>query len=144
MANVSVKNSTTGSMGTGAAKRSRFEKSEVAYGKIPAAAYASTNTLIFDQIPSKEIIYGRLVTSEGHTLEVFNGTDLSSALAWTYNSSVGTNVLDIHYVVTYIRGTGKPHTGLANATLVDSGGTTRTTEVAGEQGKLLKVTVTIT
>lgn len=134
MANKSVKNSTTGTMGTGAAKRSRFEKSEIAFGKIPAAAYASTNTLVFDQIPSKEIIYGRLVTSEGHTLEIFNGTNISNALAWTYNSASGTTVLDIHYVITYIRGTGKPHTGLANAS----------TESAGEQGKLLKVTVTVT
>ena len=134
MANKSVKNSTTGTMGTGAAKRSRFEKSEIAYGKIPAAAYASADVLVFDQIPSKEIIHGRLVTSEGHTLEIFNGTDIGSALAWSYNSASGTTVLDIHYVITYVRGTGKPHVGLANAS----------SEVNGEQGKVLRVTVTVT
>lgn len=134
MSTINVVNSTTGSMGVDAAKRSRYERSEVAFGKIPAAAYASLDTLVFNQIPAKEIIYGRLVTSEGHALEIFNKTDLSSAVAWSYNSSSGTTVLDIHYVITYIRGTGKPHPGLANSSA----------EVAGEQGKLLKVTVTVT
>lgn len=133
MATLAVKNSTTGSMGVDAAKRSRFERSEIAFGKIPAAAYASGDTLFFNQIPSKEIIHGRLVTSEGHVLEIFNKTDFSSAVAWSYDSATSATVLDIHYVITYIRGTGKPHPGLANSSA----------EVNGEQGVALKVTVTV-
>ena len=127
-----VQNSTTGTMGVDAAKRSRYEKSEVAYGKIPLAAYASGDTLYFGKIPAKEIIHGRLVTSEGHALEIFNKTDYSSAIAWAVDSSTN-SPLDIHYAITYIRGTGKPHVGLANGA----------TEVAGEQGVALQVTVTI-
>lgn len=133
MATPEVKNSSTGSMGVDAAKRSRYEKSEVAYGKIPAAAYASGDTLYFSQLPAKEIIHGRLVTSEGHVLEIFNKSDYSSAIAWTYDSATSATVLDIHYVITYIRGVGKPHVGLANSSA----------EVDGEQGVALKVTVTV-
>jgi len=133
MANKSVKNSTTGTMGVDAAKRSRFEKSEIAYGKIPAAAYVSGDTLQFTQIPAKEIIHGRIVNSEGDALEIFNKTDFSSAIAFAYDSNTAANVLDLHYVITYIRGTGKPHPGLANGV----------GEVDGEQGQFLQVTVTV-
>ena len=132
MANKVVKSSSTGTMGIDAAKRSRFEKAETAFGKIPLAAYASGDTLVFSQIPAKEFIYGRLVTSEGHTLEIFNKTDVSSAIAWAVNSTTDAE-LDIHYVITYIRGTGQPHPGLANSAA----------EKNGEHGVQLKVTVTI-
>lgn len=132
-ANNVVKNSTTGTMGVSAAKRSRFEKSEVAFGTIPAAAYASGDTLVFSGIPAKEIIYGRIVTPENHILEFFNGTNFTNALAWSYDSSVSATVLDLHYVITYIRGTGRPHVGVANAP----------TEASGEYGVLLRVTPTV-
>ncbi len=133
MSTVNVKSSPTGTMGVAASKRSRFEKSEIAYGKIPAAAYLSLDTLVFNQIPSKEIIHGRIVTSENHVLEFFNGTDFSNALAWSYNSASGATVLDLYYVITYIRGTGRVHTGLSNVS----------SEKSGEYGVLLRVTPTV-
>ena len=114
-------------MGIDAAKRSRYEKAEVAYGKIPAAAYATGDTLVFNQIPARAIIYGKIVTSEGSSLEVFNKTDFASAVAWTFASSSGTASLDLNYVITYIRGTGK-----------NAGATTPA------DGELLKVAITIT
>ena len=131
MANKSVKNSSTGTMGIDAAKRSRFEKSEIAYGKIPAAAYVTTDVLQFTQIPAKEIISARFVTSNGVELEVFNKTDVSTTVPWTIT---GGTTRDINYYIVYIRGTGKAHPGLANAS----------SEVAGEQGVFLQVAVTVT
>lgn len=129
MATVQVKNSTTGTMGTVAAKRARYEKSEVSYGKIPAAAYAAGDTLSFDHIPMKELIHARFVAIADNNsdtpavLEVFHGASLASALDFDIINDGDT--ADISYVVTYIRGTGK----------VKDSSTT-----AGE-GKLLKITV---
>lgn len=127
MADKSVKNSATGTMGTDAAKRTRYEKMETAYGKIPLASYVTGDVLVFDQIPAKEIVYGRFVTSEGGSLEVFNKTDFSSTVAWSFASATGTNPLDIHYVIHYKKGTGKR----VGATTV-------------QDGELLKIAVTIT
>lgn len=105
MATVNVKNSTTGDMGLKAAKRSRYEKAEVAYGKIPADAYEVADVLAFTGIPMKELIHARFVASTGETLELFTGADISSEIEFdVVNDSASA---DIGYVVTYIRGTGK-------------------------------------
>lgn len=133
MAEVLVRNSATGDMGVAAARRSRYERAEVAFGKIPAEAYESEDTLVFDQIPCKEIIHGEIVTSEGHVLKIFNGTDIDEAIDWTYDSDDGTTVLDLYYHISYIRGTGRVHPGLANSAA----------EKSSEYGKLLQVTVTV-
>lgn len=124
MANVQIKNSITNTL---AAKRSRYEKAEVAFGKILAASWEDGDTLVFDQIPMKELIHARLVSSAGSTteLELFHGADLSSAIAWNISNSNTTT--DISYVISYIRGTGK---------LQDS------TAQAGE-GKLLRITASV-
>ena len=121
MATVYVKNSVTGTMGTQAAKRSRFEKSEIAYGKIPSAAYEVGDTLSFDDIPMKELIHAELV-SNGETKKIFHGTSLADAITFDISNSAAT--ADISYVITYIRGTGKVKVGT----------------VAGD-GELLKITV---
>lgn len=112
MANVSVKNSATGTMGNKAAKRSRFEKAEVAFGKIPAAAYTVGDTLVFNQPPMRSLIKAELV-SNGETLQVFHGADLSSAVAFDIVADGIT--ADISYVITYIRGTGKVKTSTSEA-----------------------------
>ena len=123
MATVQVKNSSTGSMGTSAAKRARYEKSEISYGRIPAAAYAVGDTLSFDHIPMKELIHG--IFEVGSTsLEIFHGADLSSALIWDIAQTNGVSG-DLDYKVTYIRGTGK---------VKDS------VDTAGE-GELIKITI---
>jgi len=128
-ANVNVKNSATGAMSTKAAKRSRFEKSEIAYGTIPAGAYAVGDTLVFANIPSKEIIHARFVAGTGKSLELFCGANLSTPVAWNVANGGATSA--ISYVVTYIRGTGNGHYGLANAA----------TESAGEKGVEIRITV---
>lgn len=112
MATKQVKNSVTGTMGTKAAKRSRYEKSEVAYGKIPAAAYAVGDTLSFDDIPLKELIHARFV-GNSEVLEIFHGADISSAIAFDVSNSAA--AADISYVITYIRGTGKVKTSANEA-----------------------------
>lgn len=128
MANVNVKNSPTGSMGTIAAKRTRYEKMETAYGKIPAAAWAVGDTLIFDQIPMLALVHAKFVASAGSTneLEIFHGADLSSAIAWDLNAEpAAAAAATISYVIEYVRGTGK----VASNT---------------DQGKTLKITVAST
>lgn len=128
MANVNVKNSPTGSMGTLAAKRTRYEKMETAYGKIPAAAWAVGDTLIFDQIPMLSLVHAKFVASAGSTneLEIFHGADLSSAIAWDLNAEpAAAAAATISYVIEYVRGTGK----VASNT---------------DQGKTLKITVAST
>jgi hypothetical protein len=124
MANVQIKNSITNTI---AAKRSRYEKAEVAFGKIPAAAWADGDTLVFDQIPMRSLIHAKFVSSAGTTdeLEIFHGADLSSAIAWNISNTNTTT--DISYVISYIRGTGKVQDATAQA---------------GE-GALLKLTVTV-
>lgn len=128
MGNVNVKNSSTGSMGTRAAKRTRYEKMEVAYGKIPATAWAVGDTLIFDQIPMLDLVHARFVASAGDTpeLELFHGADLSSDIDWDINAApTDAAGATISYVISYIRGTGR----VASNT---------------DQGKLLKLTVAST
>ncbi len=125
MANVSVKNSTTGAMGNQAARRTRYEKMETAFGKIPAAAWADGDVLVFDQLPMKELIHAQFVVGEGTNTEaeVFYGADISSPIY--YNIGALSATTDISYVISYIKGTGK---------IDDS------TATAGE-GKLLKLQV---
>lgn len=104
MSDITVKNSVTGDMGPIAAKRARYEKSEIAYGKIPAAAFAEGDTLIFEGIPMKHLIYARF-TANGETLELYTGADLSSAVEFDIVND-GSSA-DLSYYVVYIRGTGK-------------------------------------
>lgn len=125
MATVQVKNSSTGTMGTSAAKRTRYEKMETAYGKIPAAAYAVGDTLSFDDLPMKELVHARF-TGNGEVLEVFHGASLASALAFDVSNTAAT--ADISYVIHYKKGTGA----------VKAAGT-----YVGD-GELLKITVSST
>ena len=129
MSNVNIKNSSTGALGTIAAKRTRYEKMETAYGKIPAA-WAVGDTLIFDQIPMLALVHAKFVASTPSTttnsLELFHGADLTSAIAWDLNAEpADAAAATISYVIDYVRGTGK---------------------VAGntDQGKLIKITVAST
>jgi hypothetical protein len=116
MSNVQVKNNPTGTMGSRAAKRSRYEKLETAFGQVKV----NTNnpdihlgdTAIFGQIPMKGLIEARLKTNAGtpNKLELLMGSDLTdSPVTWT----VGADTTVIDYVVSYIKGTG--HIGTGNA-----------------------------
>lgn len=123
-----VKNSSTGTMGINAARRSRYEKLEVAYGKVPAASYANGDTLQFAEAPSRSIVYARFVSGAGDVLEIFSGTNVAAPIAWTL---AGGAVADINYIIEYIRGSGKAHTGEANSIA----------EVSSEYGVLIQLTV---
>lgn len=127
MSTVNVKNSATGDMGTKAARRTRYDRADVAFGQIPAAAYEVGDTLVFN-LPMKNLIHARFVATADNndtttTLELFTGTDISGAIAWDIVNDNDSGVID--YVITYERGTGKVNDG--NAT-------------AGE-GKLIKLTI---
>lgn len=124
MADISVRNDTTGAMGGVAAKRSRYEKAEVAYGKIPAAAYDAGDTLVFNDIPMKELIHARII-GNNVALEVFHGADLSDPLDLDVLNDG--DPADISYVVTYIRGTGSVNSG----TVAGSGALLQVTVASG-------------
>jgi hypothetical protein len=100
MANKQVKSSATGTMGINAAKRARYERSEVAYGKIPAAAYTTGDVLVFNAIPMKELIHARFVAGSA-SLELFNSADLAVAHNFDIASA---DEVDIDYVVIYRQG----------------------------------------
>lgn len=124
MATKVVANSQTGTMGNKALKRSRFEKMETAYGRIPAAAYTIGDTLNFN-LPAKELIHAKFVfgtslagkvdpqtpntATHAEALELLHGASLSSAIVW--NCGAGAVAEDINYVIHYIRGTGKQGLG---------------------------------
>lgn len=114
-----VANSATGTMGTKALKKSRFEKMETAYGRIPAAAYVVGTDTIVINLPAKELIHAKFLfgATSGQTdptvantathaeaLELFHGADLSGNVTW--NLGAGAVAADINYVIHYIRGTG--------------------------------------
>jgi len=129
MANISVKGTPTGTMGKLAAKRSRYEKMEVAYGQIKVNANTPDmvigDTAVFDQIPMRSLIEGRFVTNAGtpDELNIFTAaSDTDAAVSWT----VAKDTTTIDYVVSYIRGTGHEGSGYARS---------------GQEGYLLSINV---
>jgi len=115
MANKSVKKVSTGADVLGGLQTSRYEKSEVAYGVIPAAAYAIGDTLVFDGVPSFKIFEGTVTIHAASpvTLEILPGTSLDSPL-----SMVSSTAEDISYVLHYIRGAGKTGSGASQGDLL--------------------------
>ena len=111
-----------------AAKRSRYEKAEVAYGKIAAADYADGDVLVFSHIPSNEVLWFKIV-GNGVAVESFVGADHA---ALTINTNNAGTTVPLSYVCSYIRGNGKIAPGYTPADSAQS----RT------QGEVIKVTVT--
>ena len=121
MANVQVKNSIDN---PNAANRAKFDQLGVSFGKVLAADWTDGDTLVFDQISAKTIVFAKFVSSAGAELEVYSSTDLSAALEWDTDNA-GTET-DISYVIHYVQGTGHIGDGSSQA---------------GE-GKLLQLTIT--
>lgn len=123
--NISVKKvavnvpGTTTAKDVGGLKSSRYERLQVSYGVIGELDYANGDTLVFSDVPSRDIIRATIIvhTTNPAELYVLPGTDLTSAL--TLNA---TEKKKISYVIEYVRGTGRPANNL-------------------DQGDLLKVTV---
>lgn len=123
--NISVKKVAVNVPGTstakdvGGLKSSRYERLQVSYGVIDELDYANGDTLVFSDVPSRDIIRATIIvhTTNPAELYVLPGTDLTNAL--TLNA---TEKKDISYVIEYVRGTGRPANNL-------------------DQGDLLKVTV---
>jgi len=105
MANKEVKNSLTN---PDAAKRSRYEKLEVAYGTIKSSDWADGDILVLDQIPMLALVHAKFVAAAGNNpvIELFNSSDLDGPIYYNLAGGIGGPV-DISYVVSYIRGTGK-------------------------------------
>lgn len=94
----------------GGLKSSRYEKLQVSYGTIEEDSYSIGDYLVFGDVPSRDIIRATVTSHQTVpvTLEVYPGTDVSSALelnlADTYKLS---------YVIEYVRGSG--HVGVGSS-----------------------------
>jgi hypothetical protein len=85
-------------------RSSRYEKLQVSYGTIEASSYSLLDTLVFDEIPSKEIVSASIVahTAPPTVLDILPDTDLAAPLV------LGglTSPAKLSYVIRYVRGTG--------------------------------------
>ena len=104
MATIKVKKVVSDSNQVGGLKTSRYEKCEVAFGKIPAASYSLNDTIVFADVRSYEVISAKIVALSDTpvVLDIYPGADLASALTLPVASKV-----DISYKIEFIRGTGK-------------------------------------
>jgi hypothetical protein len=113
--------------------RSRYEKAEHAYGTLNIGSGASFDANLGDNLlfnlPTKALIYGHFATDQGDSLFIFNGTDLSALASTGWGVNAGTT--HVYYSLSYIRGTGRAHPGLAPST----------SEVAAEYGVQLNILI---
>lgn len=88
-------------------KSSRYEKLQVSYGSISAASYELLDTLVFADVPARDIIRATIVAHTSATtsvsLEVYPATDSSVPLTL----SGVTAACDVSYVIEYVRGSGR-------------------------------------
>jgi hypothetical protein len=86
-------------------KSSRYEKMQVSYGAIEASSYDLLDTLMFADVPSRDIIRATIVahTSSPITLEIYPGTDISGPVTL----AGVTSPVKISYVIEYVRGSGR-------------------------------------
>jgi hypothetical protein len=108
MATYKVKKLASGASDISGLKTSRYEKLQVAYGAISDTAYALNDTLVFHDVPSKDIIRATVVAhaTVPITLEVFPATNVTGS-PFTLTLSTGQAACKISYVIEYIRGNGK-------------------------------------
>jgi hypothetical protein len=92
----------------GGLKSSRYEKLQVSYGVIAGGSYTLGDTLVFGDVPSRDIIQAT-IKAPSNTLSVYPGTDVSSPLTLTVNSASE----EISYVIEYVRGSG--HVGIGGS-----------------------------
>lgn len=122
MATLHVKKVAVAATDLGGLKSSRYEKLQVSYGRISADDYTSGDTLVFADVPSRDIIRATIIvhTANPAELYVYPGTDVTGTLELN-----ATDHEDISYVIEYVRGTGRPGTsedqGDLLKVLVDTG-----------------------
>lgn len=118
-----------GETSIGGLKSSRYEKLQISYGVINTDEYESGDTIVFADVPSRDIIRATVIvhTTNPAELYVYPGTDVSGTLTLR-----ATQHAKISYVIEYVRGTGRvgPVSGLAEG------------ETSDDQGDRLKITVT--
>jgi hypothetical protein len=94
---------------TSAKKRTRYDKLQVAYGRILVGAGGTNDANVGDvvkiSLPMKAIVHAEFKSSAGDSLTLFNKSSLSPT--WDVT---GTPTY-IDYYISYIRGTGKPGLG---------------------------------
>jgi hypothetical protein len=109
-------------------KSSRYEKLQISYGVIKAADYTLGDTVIFADVPARDIVKAEIVAHAAQpiTLEVYPGTDVTEALDIAVLDEV-----DVSYIIEYVRGTGRTVVG------EDENGD----PVFNGEGDLLKITL---
>jgi hypothetical protein len=120
MATLHIKKYPVEATDRGGLKSSRYEKLQVSYGVIPLGSYSSGDTLVFGDVPARDIIRATIVVHSTNPAElyVYPGTAVDGTLTLR-----ATEHRNISYVIEYVRGTGRVGTNT-------------------DQGDLLKVTVT--
>lgn len=115
MATHKVKKVAVSSSDIGGLKSSRYEKLQASYGVIPAfgvdgtASYASGDSIVFNDVPSKDIIRATVIAHDPASptvLEVYPGSDKNSAFTLNLASGV-TAPVELSYIIEYVRGTGR-------------------------------------
>lgn len=128
----------TTALGTLAKDSSRYEKMEVAFGKLAAGSFLLLDTLAFN-IPAKNIISAKFIIGAttadadagAEILEIFPGADVSNTIVWaTGLAHAAVAAATLSYKIEYIRGTGG-----AGITPASAGS-------AAQLGKKIKVQIT--
>jgi hypothetical protein len=89
-------------------KSSRYEKLQVSYGVIPSTGYSLGDTLVFSDVPSKDIIRATVVAhaTVPVTLEVYPGAANNGTFSLLL-SSLQSGTCKLSYIIEYVRGTGR-------------------------------------
>lgn len=106
MSTYNVKKMAVSTSDIGGLKSSRYEKLQVSYGKIPGSAYELLDTLVFGDVPARDIIRATITAHANPdvSLVVYPGT-VDSEQPLTLNTI--TSPVDVSYVIEYVRGTGR-------------------------------------
>jgi hypothetical protein len=114
MATLKVRKLGIGATDISGLKSSRYEKLQVSYGSIDSTAYALGDTLVFSDVPSKDIIRATVVAhaTVPVTLEVYPGT--SNANPFTLQVATTQAACKLSYIIEYVRGCGRVGSALGD------------------------------
>jgi hypothetical protein len=89
-------------------KSSRYEKLQVSYGKVSSSSYALGDTLVFADVPSRDIIRATVIAHAATpaTLEVYPASDKDNVFTLLLPNNIASTP-NVSYIIEYVRGTGR-------------------------------------